>query len=150
MVEFDRYAWPQVAVEQYNRRVAQAMERAQRAFGVRSDEAFSRALADRVGGSPAGSTYRRWLQEQQVVPGWALVAAAELTGLSLDALVGQGDDTQHSEPAVLGRLDELQRQVEALQRQVADLQVEALDRASAQPTTQDEVNDRAGRRAHGA
>lgn len=140
-----------MAVDEYNRRVAQAMERAQRTLGIRSGEAFARTLAQHVGGAPAGSTYRRWLQAQQVIPGWALIAASELTGLGLDALVGGADSsTSHGSTELATQVDELRRQVEALQRQVADLQVEAMDRASAQPVTEVEEDEAARRRAHGA
>jgi hypothetical protein len=138
-----------VAVEEYNRRVAHAMERAQRALGLRSAEAFARALSDRVGGAPAGSTYRRWLQEQQVVPGWALVAAGELTGMGLDALMGNVTVSAGSQSELAAQVGELRREVEALQRQVADLQVASMDRESAQPAPQEE-KERGRRHAYGA
>jgi hypothetical protein len=139
-----------VSVEDYNRRVAEAMDRAQRALGIRSAEAFARALAERVGGAPAGSTYRRWLQAQQAVPGWALLAASEISGLSLDTLVGEADLSKGQGTATLAdQVGELQRQVETLRRQVADLQVEAMDRAGAEPVAEAET-DETRRRAFGA
>jgi hypothetical protein len=139
-----------VSVEDYNRRVAEAMDRAQRALGIRSAEAFARALAQRVGGAPAASTYRRWLQAQQAVPGWALLAASEMAGVGLDTLVGDADVTRGQGTTVLAdQVGELQRQVETLRRQVSDLQVEAMDRVSAEPATEAE-NDESRRRAFGA
>jgi hypothetical protein len=82
-----------VSVEEYNRRGIDALERAQKARGIRSAEAFARLLALRTGGSPDGSTYRRWLRGDGVVPVWALVAAAEEADSSFDALLGSTDVT---------------------------------------------------------
>jgi hypothetical protein len=81
-----------VNVENYNRRVIRAFERAQARSGARSAAAFARELAARGGGSPDASTYQRWLRGDSLAPAWALVAAAETAGESLDALLGFAAD----------------------------------------------------------
>ncbi len=140
-----------VSVEDYNRRAAAALERAQRAAGVRSAEAFAKAIADHVGGAPAGSTYRRWVQEQQAVPGWALIAVGELTGASLDELVSERQVAGiRRAPEIESQVEDLRQLVADLQRQVADLQVKAMDRESAKPITDQREDVQARQRASGA
>lgn len=80
-----------MAVEDYNKRVIAAMERAQLGLGVRSAAAFARRLAARSGGPPDTSTYQRWLRGDSIIPAWALVAVAEEAEQSVDALLGAGD-----------------------------------------------------------
>jgi hypothetical protein len=78
-----------MTVNDYNRRGIRALELAQKACGIRSAEAFAKLLAERTGGSsPDGSTYRRWLRGDGVIPAWAIIAAAEEAHESFDSLLG--------------------------------------------------------------
>lgn len=76
-----------MSIEDYNRQVVEALEKAQRAAGVKSGAAFARLLARHTGGSPDTSTYNRWLRGEAAVPAWALLLASRESSLSLDALV---------------------------------------------------------------
>jgi hypothetical protein len=76
-----------MAVEEYNRRAVTALARAQRRSDATSGSAFARMLAARAGGAPSGTSYRRWINEEALVPAWALEAAAEVVGTTLAELV---------------------------------------------------------------
>lgn len=76
-----------MAVEQYNRRAVTALTRAQRISDAPSGSAFARMLAARADGAPSGTSYRRWINEEALVPAWALEAAAEVAGTTLAELV---------------------------------------------------------------
>jgi hypothetical protein len=76
-----------MAVEEYNRRAVTALARAQRMSDATSGSAFARMLAARAGGAPSGTSYRRWINEEALVPAWALEAAAEVAGTTLAALL---------------------------------------------------------------
>jgi hypothetical protein len=76
-----------MAIEQYNRRAIAVLERAQRLSQARSATAFARSIADLAGGSPSGTSYRRWITGDALVPAWALEAAAEAAGSTLPALM---------------------------------------------------------------
>lgn len=100
-----------MAVDAYNKRAIQALQRAQALSGARSAVAFARLLADRTGGSPSASAYRRWISGEAVVPAWALGVAADVIGITVEELVGadpagSGSDSwrQQVEDAV-GRLE---------------------------------------------
>src|SRR3954470_3775386 len=68
-------------------------------------------MAHRASGSPAPSTYRRWITGEAVVPAWALQVAAEVAGLSLHALLEPDEaespaaDWRARVDAALGRLE---------------------------------------------
>ena len=81
--------------EDYNRRAIRALERAQKARGVRSGQAFARLLAERAGGSPSGTTYHRWLNGEATVPAWVLDVAAEVAQVDLGILLA--DDERASD-----------------------------------------------------
>jgi hypothetical protein len=76
-----------MAVDEYNRRAVTALTRAQRLSEAPSGSAFARMLAARAGGAPSGTSYRRWINEEALVPAWALEAAAEVAGTTLAELV---------------------------------------------------------------
>lgn len=80
-----------MSIEDYNRQVVEALEKAQRAAGVKSGAAFARLLARHTGGSPDTSTYNRWLRGEAAVPAWALLLASRESNLGLDALVADDD-----------------------------------------------------------
>jgi hypothetical protein len=58
---------------------------------VRSATSFSRTLAERGGGSPSPSAYRRWITGEAVVPAWALDVAAEVVGTTVQELLDGAD-----------------------------------------------------------
>jgi hypothetical protein len=70
-----------------NRHAVAALKEAQTLSGARSANEFARKLAEHAGGSPAESTYRRWLTGGAAVPAWALAVAAEVAGTSLAELL---------------------------------------------------------------
>lgn len=76
-----------MAVDPYNQRAIDALQRAQAMSSARSAVAFARLLADRAGGSPSASAYRRWITGEAVVPAWALGVAAEVVGMTVEELV---------------------------------------------------------------
>jgi hypothetical protein len=76
-----------VAIDPYNHRAIDALQRAQALSGARSAVAFARLLAERAGGSPSASAYRRWITGEAVVPAWALGVAAEVVGVAVAELV---------------------------------------------------------------
>ena len=78
---------PVVAVDEYNRRAVTALTRAQRLSEAPSGNAFARLLAERADGTPSGTSYRRWINEEALVPAWALEAAAEVAGTTLAELL---------------------------------------------------------------
>jgi hypothetical protein len=80
-----------MAVEEYNRRAVTALTRAQRMSDAPSGSAFARMLAARAGGAPSGTSYRRWINEEALVPAWALEAAAEVAGTTLATLLAAGN-----------------------------------------------------------
>jgi hypothetical protein len=98
-------------VDDFNRRAIDALRHAQQASAARSANAFARQMADRANGSPSASTYRRWITGEAVVPAWALEVAAEVAGLSLQALLeprdaeSPRDDWRARVEAALGRLE---------------------------------------------
>jgi hypothetical protein len=81
-----------IAVEDYNRRAVTALARAQRLSQASSASAFARMIAARAAGAPSGTSYRRWINEEALIPAWALEAAAEVAGTTLPALLSY--DTQ--------------------------------------------------------
>lgn len=103
-----------MAVEDYNKRVIGAMERAQLGLGLRSAAAFARRLASRSGGPPDTSTYQRWLRGDSIIPAWALLAAAEEAEQSVDALLGAGD-------LDAGRLSRLEATIGSLAAQMKEV-----------------------------
>ena len=76
-----------MAVDDYNRRAIAALGHAQRLAGARSANAFARLLGERAHGSPSPSTYRRWITGEAIVPAWALQAAADVAGTTVQALL---------------------------------------------------------------
>jgi hypothetical protein len=80
-----------VAIDEYNRRAVIALTRAQRMSDATSGSAFARMLAARAGGAPSGTSYRRWINEEALVPAWALEAAAEVAGTTLAELLSAGN-----------------------------------------------------------
>jgi hypothetical protein len=100
-----------VAVDPYNQRAIDALQRAQALSGVRSAVAFARLLAERAGGSPSASAYRRWITGEAVVPAWALGVAAEVVGLTVEELVSREsaaatpDEWRRDVDDSLGRLE---------------------------------------------
>jgi hypothetical protein len=80
-----------IVVEDYNRRAIAALRHAQALSGVRSATSFSRTLAERGGGSPSPSAYRRWITGEAVVPAWALDVAAEVVGTTVQELLDGAD-----------------------------------------------------------
>ena len=77
-----------MAVDPYNQRAIDALKRAQGLSGARSAVAFARLLAERAGGSPSASAYRRWITGEAVVPAWALGLAADVVGTTVEQLLG--------------------------------------------------------------
>jgi hypothetical protein len=109
-----------VAVEEFNRRAVRALERAQQATGIRSAEAFAGRLSDRAGGSPDGSTYRRWIRGESAIPAWALIAAADESRLSPNDLLGwDGSATGDAEIRFEAELRTVQQELEQQGRLLA-------------------------------
>ena len=112
-----------MAIEDFNQRALRGLERAQQASGARSAEAFAGRLAVRVGGSPDGSTYRRWIRAENVIPAWALIAAADECELSPDALLNW-EGSAVNEAELLGlpkRMEAQEAELRALREEVAEL-----------------------------
>jgi len=67
-------------------------------------------IAARADGAPSGTSYRRWINEEALVPAWALEAAAEVAGITLaelvrpDALDAESADWRASMEDTIGRL----------------------------------------------
>jgi hypothetical protein len=55
-------------------------------------------IATRADGAPSGTSYRRWINEEALVPAWALEAAAEVAGTTLPVLLSE--NTQADETSV--------------------------------------------------
>jgi hypothetical protein len=111
IAELGGYPRP-IVVEDYNRRAIAALRHAQALSGVRSATSFSRTLAERSGGSPSPSAYRRWITGEAVVPAWALDVAAEVVGITVQDLLdggagtGSGPDRWRAEMVeAIGRLE---------------------------------------------
>lgn len=96
IADFGGYPRP-IVIEDYNRRAIAALRHAQALSGVRSATSFSRTLAERGGGSPSASAYRRWITGEAVVPAWALDVAAEVVGTTVQDLL---DGAEGAGPAV--------------------------------------------------
>lgn len=111
-----------VQLEDYNRMGRLALERAQKARGIRSAEAYAKLLADRTGGSPSSSTYHRWLRGETPIPLWVILVAAEESQQSLDSLLAEADLPQ----PLTARLDQLGDQIGVLQAQMIEVR-ERLD-----------------------
>lgn len=111
-----------VQLEDYNRMGRIALERAQKARGVRSAEAFAKLLAARTGGYPSSSTYHRWLRGESPIPLWIVLVAAEEAEQSLDSLLAEGQ-LPESVGERLGQLEEL---IGVLQAQMIEVR-ERLD-----------------------
>jgi hypothetical protein len=94
-VQIRRYA-SAMAIEEYNRRAIAVLERAQRLSEARSASGFARAIAELAGGSPSGTSYRRWITGEALVPAWALEAAAEAAGTTLPALLVENTQIPNS------------------------------------------------------
>jgi hypothetical protein len=105
-----------VVVDAYNQRAISALQRAQSLSGARSAVAFARLLADRAGGSPSASAYRRWITAEAVVPAWALGVAADVVGVTVEELVGE--DPAASAP------DQWRRQLEDAVGRLEDEMIE--------------------------
>lgn len=114
--KFARYAC-RMPVEDYNRRGIEALERAQKAAGIRSAQEFARRLASRTGGPPDGSTYRRWLHGDGAVPAWALIAAAEEAQESLSILLND----ESSSTATASELRQLRRTIGRLNAEMIEV-----------------------------
>jgi hypothetical protein len=106
-----------VRVEGYNQLGVRALQRAQNARGVRSAEGFAKLLAERTGGSPSSSTYHRWLRGEAPIPLWIVLAAAEESQQSLDALLADAE----LPPGVLDRLDRIEDVLGVLQAQMIEV-----------------------------
>jgi hypothetical protein len=129
-----------VAVDDYNRKVIRALEAAQQTAEIRSAAAFARALGARSGGPPDASTYQRWLRGDSLVPAWALLAAADEAGQTIDSLLGSAPDD---------RLAQLERRIEFLESEgrprspgndwldVLEQQAEAQGKASVPESSED-------------
>jgi hypothetical protein len=111
-----------VQVDDYNQLAIRALERAQKAGGVKSAEAFARSLAQRTGGYPSSSTYHRWLRGESPIPVWAVLVAAEETDTSVDALLDGAMPT-----SALDRLHQVEQQIVAIHAEIARLQQQIAD-----------------------
>jgi hypothetical protein len=107
-----------MAIEQYNRRAIDLLTRAQRHSAARSANAFAQAIAERTGGAPSGTSYRRWITGEALVPAWALEAAAEAAGKTLLELLM--DDTLASAPPLDWRA-QIEDTIGRLQAEVIEL-----------------------------
>ncbi len=113
--------------------------------------AFARLLRGQVGDGPAPNTVGRWLRGEQTIPAWALVACAEAVRADLGELLGlEAQALPEQLHAMRAELEAMQRRMDELAAQVADVQVEAMDRASAQPVTDEEAPAMTRRHARGA
>jgi hypothetical protein len=108
-----------MAVEEYNRRAVAALRRAQQMSHAPSANAFARMIAARADGSPSGTSYRRWVTGEAVVPAWALEAAAEVAGVSLPGLLS--DDGQLDEGASPEWRTEMEDRIGRLQAEIIEL-----------------------------
>lgn len=108
--------WRGMNSDDYNRQGIQALKRAQAALGIRNTDEFAKTLAERTGGSPSGSTYRRWLRGDAVIPMWAVLAAADAAHARLEDLLAASPDYPADR-----KVTELERTVNFLQTQVTEL-----------------------------
>jgi hypothetical protein len=135
----------------YNARVIELLKAAMRTERMEGNKsAFARLLRGRVGDGPAPNTVGRWLRGEQTIPAWALVACAEAVGADLGELLGlEAPSSPEQLRSMRSELEAMQRKVDDLAAKLADVQVEAMDRASAEPATND-ASQTARRRAHSA
>jgi transcriptional regulator with XRE-family HTH domain len=120
-----------IATTWQNRAAGQALRLARSSMDWKQ-AAFVSRLARDLGITLSVGGYSAYENGRRAVPGAVLVAAALISGASLDALlaeVGQPELEQWTH-----RPESLSQRLAALERQVADLQVAAMDRESAQPT----------------
>ena len=90
---------------------------------ARSAEAFAGRIADRVGGAPDPSTYRRWLRGDSVIPAWVIIAAAEESGLTPNDLLSgawSGAD-QATISGLPARVEAQETELRTLRDEVAEL-----------------------------
>jgi hypothetical protein len=112
-----------VQVDDYNQLAIHALERAQKAGGVKSAEAFARLLAERTGGYPSSSTYHRWLRGESPIPVWAVLVAAEEADTTVDALLAEAA----MPTSALDRLHEVEQQLASMHAEIARLQQQLAD-----------------------
>jgi hypothetical protein len=136
----------------YNARVVEVLKAAMRMEGMEGNKsAFARLLRGRVGDGPAPNTVGRWLRGEQTIPAWALVACAEAVQTDLGELLGLEAPASSDQLQQMRRgMEAMQRRVEELAAQLADVQVEAMDRASATPTTEQDQAQTPRRRSRSA
>jgi hypothetical protein len=146
--------------EEAHRTVYDAMEKAMQARGFRTARALAQAL-NASGYKVSERAVAAWRSRESSIPGWALVALSEVSGLSLDALMGQDGDVQ---PKTVGHLEEriggLQERLDAHDRELAKVggllaqMIQALDDEgislpAAGRKPDEAVAERQGRRALG-
>ena len=105
-------------VDDYNQLAIRALERAQKAGGVKSAEAFARSLAQRTGGYPSSSTYHRWLRGESPIPVWAVLVAADEADTTVDALLAEAA----LPTSALDRLHQVEQQLASMHAEIARLQ----------------------------
>ena len=99
-----------------SRRAAQALSRAREHCGFETRAEFARWLAreEQLGSdAPDESSYNRWEEGTVRVPGWFLIAVAEVVALRLDQLLGM-EPLEPLPPGTLERLERLEAAVERL------------------------------------
>jgi hypothetical protein len=77
-------------IDEVQRMVHGAMERAMQAGGLRTARGLAQALRER-GYSVSERTVTGWRSRESAIPAWALVAFSQISGLSLDTLMGLED-----------------------------------------------------------
>lgn len=100
----------------YNRRAAQGLARARAIVGETKGAPFARRLRAKWG-APSDTSYNRWEAQKQEVPAWALIAAAELAGVTVEDLL-----QERATRPVLDRLEAQERKLEAIESAVLRLE----------------------------
>lgn len=80
-----------MAVRDLNREVISGLRQAMRVLGTEGNKArFARMLKEFAGDAPGETTVGRWLRDDDLVPAWALLAAARAARMSIDKLIEDG------------------------------------------------------------
>src|ERR1700694_1491341 len=103
------------SLRKLDQRIIDAFVRAQANLGLTSRSEFARLMNQATGGhGPDTSTFNKWANGSVVPPAWALLLAAQVSGLTTDQLLDETPTVAAPSPEFMARLGRVEKQVERI------------------------------------
>ncbi len=122
-----------------DRRIIDALVRAQAHLGLPSRSEFARLMDQATGGAgPDVSTFNKWANGSVRPPAWALYLAARVSGLTTAQLLEEAKTGEEPQPEHVARIARNEREIAELRGKLAA----AYEREQRQAQKYDEMSDK--------